>query len=124
MKSYIWTMTLSAAFWLIMKPVFSLSLTDWINYSFMGGLIFLMAGAVFWILRSGFMDLFLLGFRKLGAYAVIKPKAMDHIDEMVKDDEHYQAFRQRVGHLVTAGSLLAAAGSLLVSAAGMTLYLL
>ena len=117
-------MTLSAAFWLIMKPVFSLSLTDWINYSFMGGLIFLMAGAVFWILRSGFMDLFLLGFRKLGAYAVIKPKAMDHIDEMVKDDEHYQAFRQRVGHLVTAGSLLAAAGSLLVSAAGMTLYLL
>ncbi|WP_181884348.1 DUF3899 domain-containing protein [Neobacillus piezotolerans] len=108
--------------WLIAKFVLSMSWIEFINHSFLAGISFLMASAIFLILKTGFLTLFMEGFNKVGSFISPKSRAMEREDERAKEDESLAEFKgSLLRHLITYTSLIGFS-SVSVSLLGLIIY--
>ncbi|WP_053365709.1 DUF3899 domain-containing protein [Bacillus sp. FJAT-27245] len=108
--------------WLIAKFVLSLAWIEIVNSSFLAGISFLLASAIFLILKTGFLTLFLEGFNKLGSFISPKSRAMEREDERAREDEGLAEFKgSLLRHLITYTSLIGLS-SVSVSLLGLIFY--
>jgi len=108
--------------WIVIKKGADLSQVDFINHSFLVGIISLSAGACFVIFRSGFLSLFFKGFRMLGSFAAPKSRAMERADQLVSEDEGWQRFKNKLTGQLALSTFLIGCSSLAVSLVGLVLY--
>ncbi len=80
--------------WLIAKFVLSMSWIEFVNRSFLVGISLLLASAIFLILKTGFLTLFLEGFTKVGSFISPKSRAMEREDERAREDESLAEFKR------------------------------
>ncbi len=67
-----------------------------VDFAFFWGLICMTVGACFYILQTGFLDLFFEGFKKLSTVAVPKSRSLIETDEHLKKDPSLRAWKQSV----------------------------
>ncbi|MGP4078924.1 DUF3899 domain-containing protein [Pseudalkalibacillus sp. R45] len=67
-----------------------------VNFAFFWGLICMTVGACFYILQTGFLDLFFEGFKKLSAVAVPKSRSLIETDKQLKKDPSLRSWKQSV----------------------------
>ncbi|AQQ54592.1 DUF3899 domain-containing protein [Planococcus lenghuensis] len=93
-----------------------------INGAFMVGLITAIIAASIKIMQSGFLELFLDGFQRLGQAVTGRSNAMERADEQLKQDASLQEFKRSMGdwlfHTVVACSIV----SFALSIAGLWMY--
>ncbi|WP_257347460.1 DUF3899 domain-containing protein [Pseudalkalibacillus decolorationis] len=85
-----------------------------INLSFFWGLISIMVGACCYIFQTGFLDLFLEGFKKIAAVTVPKSRSLERVDKQLKEDAFLRSWKQSI--FTKAKILFLGIGS------GMTLF--
>ncbi|WP_059173142.1 DUF3899 domain-containing protein [Bacillus sp. FJAT-27445] len=108
--------------WLIAKPILSLSWLEIINRSFLAGIIFLLASAIFLILKTGFLGLFLDGFHKLGSFITPKSRAMEREDERAREDESLAEFKGSLLSKLSTYTSLIGLSSISASLLGLLIY--
>jgi hypothetical protein len=108
--------------WVGFKVASNLSLIDFINYSFLFGIIVLLVGACFIIFQSGFLSLFFEGFRMIGSFAAPKSRAMARADKIIQKDEGWQSSKRKFTSLLAILALLVGFSSITVSLFGLFLY--
>ncbi|WP_042460302.1 DUF3899 domain-containing protein [Neobacillus dielmonensis] len=108
--------------WIGVKAVSGLSLVEWINQSFLVGIISLLVWAMMVIFRSGFLSLFFKGFRIIGSTIAPKPRAMEQTDRLIEADQNYQSFKKTVIANLAILMFLAGFSSITVSVFGLILY--
>ncbi|WP_221566953.1 DUF3899 domain-containing protein [Alkalihalobacillus sp. TS-13] len=67
-----------------------------VDFAFFWGLICMTVGACFYVLQTGFLDLFFEGFKKLSAVAVPKSRSFIETDKQLKKDPSLMAWKQSV----------------------------
>lgn len=108
--------------WVAIKAADFLTLIDWINYSFLVGILGLMVAACFVIIKTGFLSLFMNGFRIIGSYMTPKARAMEQVDEMIKEDENFQEFKKNITSKLAILSFQIGISSILISIIGLIVY--
>jgi hypothetical protein len=108
--------------WIVIKIAAALSLVEFINHSFLVGMISLLAGACFVIFRSGFLTLFFQGFRTIGSFVTPKSSAMERADQLVSEDEGWQDFKHKMSRQLALSAFLLGISSIAVSLVGLFLY--
>ena len=108
--------------WIVIKKAADLSQVDFINHSFLVGIISLSAGACFVIFQSGFLSLFFRGFRTIGTFASHKSRAMERADQLVSEDEGWQRFKNKLAGQLALSACLIGFSSIAVSLVGLVLY--
>jgi hypothetical protein len=100
-----------------------MSLIEWINASFMIGLIFLLASVFAFVLRTGFLTLFLKGFQTIGSMVLPQPRAMERTDKMLEQDERLQEFKINFSTYIFQITLLVGVSSISISIIGLIIHL-
>jgi hypothetical protein len=108
--------------WIGIKIVSGFSLVDFINHSFLVGIISILTGACFVIFRSGFLTLFFQGFRTIGAFVVPKSRAMERADQLVAEDKGWQHFKNKMSRQLALYAFLLGFSSIAVSLVGLVFY--
>ncbi|WP_251550986.1 DUF3899 domain-containing protein [Neobacillus muris] len=108
--------------WIGVKAASGLSLVDWINQSFLVGIISLLVWAIMVIFQSGFLSLFFKGFRIIGSMAAPKPRAMERTDQLVEADHRFQSFKKAMAAKLVVLAFLIGSSSIAVSICGLILY--
>jgi hypothetical protein len=108
--------------WIVIKNASDLSQVDFINRSFLVGIISLLVGSCFIIFQSGFLSLFFQGFRAIGSLVSPKSRAMERTDQLVSEDEGWQNFRKEFSGPLAMSSFLIGFSSIAVSLVGLVLY--
>jgi uncharacterized membrane protein YesL len=108
--------------WIGVKISSNLTLVEFINQSFLLGIISLLVGACFIILKSGFLSLFFKGFRVIGSMAAPKSRAMARTNQLIEEDEGWQSFNRRFTGKIANIALLIGFSSMTVSLACLVLY--
>jgi hypothetical protein len=109
--------------WILIKFGMVMSLIEWINSSFMTGLIFLLVSVFAFILKTGFLSLFFKGFQAIGSMITPKPRAMERTDEMLENDYKLQEFKMNMSTFIFQSTLLIGISSIAVSVIGLIFYL-
>lgn len=104
-------------FWLAALVKLDWTITETVNITFMVGLIALMGAASIKVLQSGFLALFLDGFRRIGQSLAVRSHAMERAEEQLKNDVSLREFKQQTArwlfHAITACSVVSMAYSLI-----------
>lgn len=108
--------------WIGLKGVSNLSLVDFINRSFLIGLIALLLGACFLIMQSGFLSLFLEGFKRIGSFVTPKSRAMERTEQLIKEDAGWQSFKRKISVNVAIYAFLIGFSSITVSLIGLVFF--
>lgn len=96
MRGYIFTAIFVYVSLLVGQMVTNADVPTLINGSFYYGLISLTIGACFYILHTGFLDLFLEGFKKLSTVITPKSRSLERTDEKLKEDASLRLWKQSV----------------------------
>jgi hypothetical protein len=107
--------------WIGLKVVSNLSLVDFINQSFLVGMIALLIGACFVIFQSGFLSLFFEGFKRIGSFVTPKSRAMERTNRLIEEDAGFQSFKKNLSKNVVIWAFLIGFSSITVSVIGMVL---
>ncbi|MGG5254353.1 DUF3899 domain-containing protein [Neobacillus sp. SM06] len=107
--------------WFIYKIAAKMSLVDWINASFLAGLICFIIASSFFIFKSGFLTNFFVGFRRIQLFAFPKSNAMERAEELIQKDEILQDFKNKFIHKIIVLSFLIGCSSITVSLIGLAL---
>ncbi|WP_408007858.1 DUF3899 domain-containing protein [Pseudalkalibacillus sp. A8] len=67
-----------------------------VDFAFFWGLVSLTVGACFYIMQTGFLDLFFDGFKKLGAVVIPKSRSLEKVDMQLKKDPSLISWKQSV----------------------------
>lgn len=67
-----------------------------VNEAFYWGIIGLTSGAFLLILRTGFLGLLFEGFYKIQSLVTPRSRAMQRVDNQLKEDDHFQFWKERV----------------------------
>ncbi|MGA9289539.1 MAG: DUF3899 domain-containing protein [Anaerobacillus sp.] len=67
-----------------------------VNESFYWGIIGLTVGAFLLILRTGFLSLLFEGFYKLQSLVTPRSRAMQRVDDLLKEDHRFLFWKERV----------------------------
>lgn len=121
MKNII-TFMLTVTVWIVIKIASDLSLVDFINNSFLVGIISLLAGACIVIFRSGFLSIFFQGFRVMNSFIAPRSNAMERAEQLVAEDERWQNFKIKYSSQVAVSALWIGFSSITVSLIGLALY--
>lgn len=81
-----------------------------INRWFLCGLLAMIAGALGYVLRTGFLAPLLHGLAMAGAAFVAKPRALEKEDKRLQSDRALQAWKQALGRRLSAYLLGAGTG--------------
>ncbi|MGG4394142.1 DUF3899 domain-containing protein [Paenibacillus thiaminolyticus] len=92
-----------------------------INRWFLYGLLAMIAGALGYVLRTGFLAPLLRGFAAVGAAFAAKPRALAKEDERLQADPALQAWKQALGRKLSA-YLLGAGTGLAIGALTLQIY--
>ena len=108
--------------WICALPILQWSVMETVNTTFMVGLIALLLAAFIKILQSGFLALFLSGFKKIGSSLSSNSNAMERVERQLKNDRSLQNFKEQVGkwlfHSITACAIV----SLSLSVVNLVVY--
>ncbi|WP_462408650.1 DUF3899 domain-containing protein [Neobacillus sp. Marseille-QA0830] len=108
--------------WIGVKIASGISLVDWINQSFLVGIISLLVWAMMVIFQSGFLSLFFKGFRIIGTMMAPKPRAMERTDRLIEEDHGYQSFKKSLTTKLSLLTFLIGFSSIIVSICGLIVY--
>lgn len=114
-----WVATLLAAtigYWYVSPHLFNKGVTiNSANHLFIAGLLGLIIGAFFYVLRSGFLTSLLSGFSVIGHVFVRQSKALQEENERIRADASLAAWKASVYHHLAIYSLGGGSGLLISS---------
>lgn len=122
MKKYIVSTLLLIGFWISIWVLFSWSVLDMTNRTFMVGLISLTIFVILKILQSGFLNLFLGGMRQLKNVIIRKSNAQTRTEDQLKDDVQLEEFKRNTYDWFLKITLMTAMASLVMSLFGLVLF--
>ncbi len=109
-------------FWLVSIYFFKWDILEIINATFLSGLIGLLIGGICLIVSSGFVSLFISGFKKISIGLMSKSNAMERIDLKMKNDTFVQDFKHRIKHWILRVVLLFSTVSICISILVLVYY--
>jgi hypothetical protein len=121
-KVYIVLFFVLDGLWIAMKMLTGMSMIEWINTSFLVGIITLIIGVSSFILQNDFLSGFFKGFQILGSSTVQKSRAMERADLLVKDNEDLQAYKKSLAFFIGTCSFLLASSAIFVSILGLFIF--
>ena len=121
MKETVFTISFVAIIGFIIKPVLKLNMIEWTNILFIISIIAFLFAACMYITASGFLDFFLLGFKRLNNGIFRKPRALVRIDENSKHSAELANFKTKMYKIVLQQSLAIGCCTLLISIIGLYL---
>lgn len=91
-----------ALLWIGSKVQFNWSIVEWINITFLFGLVFAIVTACIKIWKSHFLDLFTNGFRMVGQFfmPIARSRALKRADQKLSNDEGLKQFKQRTANFM------------------------
>lgn len=91
-----------ALLWIASKVQFNWSIVEWINITFLFGLVFAIITACIKIWQSHFLDLFTNGFRMVGQFfmPIGKSRALNRADQQFSNDEGLKQFKQKTANFM------------------------
>ncbi|MGD7043234.1 DUF3899 domain-containing protein [Jeotgalibacillus proteolyticus] len=101
--------------WQSLMIVVPLSPIEWVNLSFLVGLVFLLVSASVMIHRSRFLDPVFKGFKLVGEKMVHKSRSMQRADQLVSEDRKFQEFKDVTTRSIGDSTLIIGGSSVLVS---------
>lgn len=122
MKKHILSTTVLTFLWIVLSYIQNWNIKEIMNITFMVGLISLTIFVLIHIVQSGFLDLLLNGFKRLGRLMLSKSNAMKRADEQASRDKELQNFLSRWQRLVGSLFLHVSLSSLLISCCMLIIY--
>lgn len=122
MKKHILSTTVLTFLWIVLSYIQNWHIKEIMNITFMVGLISLTIFVLIHIVQSGFLDLLLNGFKRLGRLMLSKSNAMKRADEQASRDKELQNFLSRWQRLVGSLFLHVSLSSLLISCCMLIIY--
>lgn len=110
------------ACWYLLLFMMDWQIVETINLTFMASLIAFIIFACIHILRTGFLHIFIDGFRKIGNALSSKSNAMQRADAQLKSDENLQGFKNRINKWIYDVTFSFSVASLIVSLVGLVMY--
>ncbi|WP_407058278.1 DUF3899 domain-containing protein [Tigheibacillus jepli] len=110
--------------WASFIACFHIQLVEWINFSFLCGLAASVFAVCIHIWKSGFLHLFIDGFRTLGSFFMPfnRSRALHRANEQIKQDEKLQHFKELFSQKLCLLLTSMASASILISVSGVFLY--
>jgi hypothetical protein len=117
LKKYLWSaLVVIIAFGIVSAFGFNnFQSTNLINKIFLTGLMTLLLGAVLYVTRSGFFDLFLSGFTKMKDSMMKRSTAMLEVEKQMAANEDLIEWKERFTFQVMVYSLGGGTGLLFIS---------
>ncbi|MEH7225677.1 DUF3899 domain-containing protein [Bacillus sp. JJ1566] len=117
MKKYCWSVVLVIIAFGIVKALglYNFQSMIMINRIFLAGLLALLLGAVLYVTRSGFLDLFLSGFTKMKDSMVNRSTAMLEVEKQIATNEDLIQWKEQFTFQVMVYSLGCGTGLLFIS---------
>ena len=124
MKRFILLTVSMVILWAALKLVMNWSLVDWINRSFLVGLVTAVLAACVKIWQTKFLDLFTGGFRSTGNFfmPISKSRSLERANEQLANDEGLKEFKQATARWLLLLMSSLAASSILSSMVGLFIY--
>lgn len=122
MKKHILSTTVLTFLWIVLSYIQNWHMKEIMNITFMVGLISLTIFVLIHVVQSGFLDLLLNGFKRLGRLMLSKSNAMKRADEQASRDKELQNFLSRWQRLVGSIFLHVSLSSLLISCCMLIIY--
>ncbi|CAG9609099.1 DUF3899 domain-containing protein [Pseudoneobacillus rhizosphaerae] len=117
MKKYLWSVLVVIIVFGIVSAFgfYNFQSTILINRIFLTGLMTLLLGAVLYVTRSGFLDLFLSGFTKMKDSMMKRSTAMLEVEKQMAANDDLIEWKERFSFQVMVYSLGGGTGLLLIS---------
>ncbi|TLS38540.1 DUF3899 domain-containing protein [Pseudalkalibacillus caeni] len=96
MRNFLFITLFVSMLLLVGQKVLNTELLTMINNAFFWGLISLTIGACFYILQTGFLNLFFDGFRQITSVIVPKSRSLERTDRKMKEDVSLKKWKQTV----------------------------
>lgn len=102
MKRFFLFSTSIIVLWMVCKVLFDWTLMEWINYTFLYGLISAIITASIKIWQTKFLDLFTSGFRMMGQFfmPITRSRSLKRADERFANDEGLNHFKQNTANWI------------------------
>jgi hypothetical protein len=117
LKKYLWSaLVVIIAFGIVSAfGFYNFQSTNLINKIFLTGLMTLLLGALLYVTRSGFFDLFISGFTKMKDSMMKRSTAMLEVEKQMAANEDLIEWKERFTFQVMVYSLGGGTGLLLIS---------
>ncbi|WP_158599096.1 DUF3899 domain-containing protein [Planococcus salinus] len=124
MKKFIVLTGVMAILWAGLTLTGDWSLVEWVNISFLVGLVTAILAACVKIWQTKFLELFTGGFRSMGNFfmPISKSRALERANEQLANDENLKEFKQSTAQWLLLFLSSLAASSILCSAIGLFIY--
>ncbi len=119
MRNYSLSLFLVIPFILLFQWGTQVQLLTMVNSTFLLGLSSLLIGTCFYIGQTGFLDLFLEGFRKISNAVVPRSLSLERANQRLKEDVSLQSWKQNLFSYAKTVFLGLGSGMILFSIAGM-----
>ncbi|KAB2336661.1 DUF3899 domain-containing protein [Cytobacillus depressus] len=108
--------------WLGLIVAFQWSLIEWINITFLVGLLSLLAFTLVKITETGFFQLFTSGFKKINITLIPKSRSHQRIDDQLNNDPNLQQFKKNYLNFLNNITFKLSITTMLLSLIGLIIF--
>ncbi|MFJ8066654.1 DUF3899 domain-containing protein [Psychrobacillus sp. NPDC096426] len=113
-----------AIVWIGFKVLLSWTLIEWINYTFLFGLITAIITACINIWQTKFFNLFTKGFQSLGHFLIPigKSRSLERANQQLANDANLNQFKQKLARVFFFTMFSLSASSIFVCVIGLVIF--